>query len=168
MIQDYLLTCMIGCYIIPILIVWYSYKNNGSISEIIYNNDYRLVILLFMIMMGIFTFKYETRREHWFSIYIILLLLFSIYGVICTKENTQLHAISAFGCFIAILLFMSLHCFIKMDVVLYVLLFTQILLFVLVGVTDAQYFCILEGSAIFVFAVFYLYLHYREHFVSRL
>lgn len=162
MIQDYLLSCMIGCYIIPILIVWYSYKNNGSISEIIYNNDYTVVILWFMIMMGIFTLIYESRREHRFSIYIILLLLFSIYGVICTKENTRLHVISAFGCFIAIVLFMSLHCFIKMDVVLCILLFTQILLVVLVGITDNQYFCILEGSAILVFAVFYLYLHYRE------
>jgi len=162
MIQDYLLSCMIGCYIIPILIVWYSYNNNGSISEIIYNNDHRLVILWFMIMMGIFTLIYEARREHWFSIYIILLLLFSIYGVICTKENTRLHVLSAFGCFTAIVLFMSLHCFIKMDVVLCTLLFAQILLLVLVGVTDTQYFCILEGSAIFVFAVFYLYLHYRE------
>jgi hypothetical protein len=50
--KNFLLLFMLICYAIPIYYVYYHYNCNNSVSNIICNEDYKNVILFFMMLMG--------------------------------------------------------------------------------------------------------------------
>ena len=89
--KNWLLSCMIGCYLLPILFVYYNYTYNNSVSNIICNNNCKHYILFFMFFMGIFTLLYELERNDLYCQIIISILLIGIYGLISVNERYTLH-----------------------------------------------------------------------------
>ena len=156
--KNEMLVCMLLCYTFPIIIVAYFYENNGSISQIICDDNLKIIILFFMIAMGIFTILYEKQRNQPFSLYIIVILLFSIYGVLFSYETDDNHVWFAYLCFLSIFAFMTYHSCINTSHVLYFLLMLQIFIGIYLYKGTVRFFQ-LECGMLFVFAVFYLYLH---------
>jgi hypothetical protein len=50
--KDYILLFMLFCYLTPIMLVYSYYNSNGSVSNIICNDECRNIILCFMLLMG--------------------------------------------------------------------------------------------------------------------
>jgi len=164
MIKHYLLLSMIGFYIIPISLICYYYKSNTSISNIICNDDYKNIILIFMLFMGIVTILYEIERNDSFSIFVIGLLLISTYAVICIKDTNKLHFLFAFSVFISILLFMMRHCYVKKcNYILLFSLFLEIITFFFIINNINKDMFLIETIYILNFAFYYLYLHFIEN-----
>jgi len=159
--RNHLLACMLGSYLIPIVIVFILYQNNPSISSIICNDKNKAVILISMIIMGIFTLLYENQRKCQLSMYIIVFLLIGIYGVICKPETDANHIIFAYISFVSICIFMIYHCYATSNKVLYILLALQVALVGCIYLYPNHFF-MMEVGLLFGFAIFYLYLHYIE------
>ena len=156
--KNEMLVCMLLCYAFPIIIVAYFYENNGSISHIICDYNLKVIILFFMIAMGIFTIFYEKQRNQPFSLYIIIVLLISIYGVLFSYKTYEYHVWFAYLCFLSIIAFMTYHSYTNTSRVLYLLLMLQIFVGIYLYKGTVHFFQ-LECGMLFVFAVFYLYLH---------
>ena len=151
---------MIGCYILPILIVCYQYQSNPSISNIICDDTCKDSILFFMGLMGVGTILYEWERNDRYSQVCIGILLIGLYGLICINESHSVHYLFAFFVFTAILCFMIRHCYLTTcDRILSISLFFEILilLFILININQTIFYP--EVIYILNFAFYYLYLH---------
>jgi len=160
--NDFLLFLMLSFYLFPIIYVYMYYDNNPSISNIISNDDSKYIILFFMILMGITTILYEYKRNDIYSIVIISILLVSIYILIYFTEDHILHYIFASIAFITILLFMIRHCHRECNqncYILYMLLFIQVLLLLLLITNKDDSIFIYETLYLLNFAIFYFYIH---------
>ena len=148
---------MIIAYSIPISYVCFYYNCNCSISHIISDN---IIIFVFMIFMGLFTILYEIEKNDFYSLFFISLLIIDIYGVIFYNYNYSYHYYFAYLCFISILLFMIYNSFVIYDSFLFLLLLLQcILLLLLFFKYNHGDFIHIESVYIFLFAIFYIYLH---------
>ena len=143
-----------------------NYERNGSISNIIGNEECNQTILGYMILMGIGTLIYEYTRNDKVSLFCIIGLLIGIYGILFFDETTYYHYLFATLIFFSIFGFMVSHCDKKKDIILYFMLFLQVffilgififLLFPSICLFD--FFCG-EVCLVINFAVFYLYLHF--------
>ena len=114
-----------------------------------------------MLIMGIFTLLYENQRKCQVSIYIIALLLFGIYGVICKPETDVNHIIFAYISFASICIFMAYHCYATSNYVLYLVLAMHAVLVGCIYIYPNHFF-VMECGMILLFAIFYLYLHFIE------
>jgi hypothetical protein len=160
--NDFLLFLMLSFYLFPIIYVYIYYDNNPSVSNIISNDDSKYIILFFMILMGITTILYEYKRNDIYSLIIISILLVSIYILIYFTEDHILHYIFASIAFISILLFMIRHCYRECNqncYILFVLLYTQALLLLLLIVNKDDAIFLYEILYILNFAIFYFYIH---------
>ena len=158
-ISNILLLCMLLCYSIPILTIYFLYKNNNSISNIICDSKCQSIIFDSMIAMGIFTIFYELERGSIVSLILIILLLFGIYGVITINEKNKLHYLFAFIVFISILIFMIYHCYMTKSTVLFILLLIQLLFLTItiININKDIFYC--EILYIVNFGLYYLVLH---------
>ena len=163
-----LLLFMIFCYLIPIYFVYYHYKSNNSLSNILCYNKNKYLILFFMVLMGLGSILYEFNRNDKLSIIIISLLLIGIYGAICVNTKHIFHYIFTFIVFIAILFFMIRHCFLRnCNTILILSLFLAIflLIYILMNLLIDIKGKILISEIIYIlnFAFFYLYLHFMKN-----
>lgn len=161
--KNVLLMFMLVCYLIPILIVYYNYTSNNSVSNIICNNNCKHYILFFMFLMGIGTIMYELERNDIYCQIIILILLIGIYGLIYINETNTIHYYFAFAVFISILFFMIRQCYLRdCDILLLSSLFLEILtlIYIIININENIFY----GEIIYIlnFAFFYLYLHFIE------
>lgn len=155
--KNILLFLMLIAYSIPISYVCFYYNCNCSISHIISDN---IIIFVFMIFMGFFTILYEIERNDFYSLFFISLLLIGIYGVILYNNNHSYHYYFACLSFISILFFMIYNSFVIYDSFLFLLLLLQcILLLLLFFNYNHGDFIHIESVYIFLFAIFYIYLH---------
>ena len=166
--KDCLLLFMISCYLVPIILVYYNYNSNTSVSNIICNENNKNIILFFMLLMGIGTILYEFERDDNISIILICSLLIGIYGLVCIYDNranarNTSHYVFAFLVFTTILCFMIRHCHNNCSNLLSASLFLEIaaLLFIIINLkkNDTRFFW---GEIFYIlnFAFFYLYLHF--------
>ena len=161
-----LIICITISYLIPILIVCYLYNNSPNISYIISKNKIKYIILFFMIVFGIFVILYEKKNNDYFSLSIILVLLFSIYGSILTYYKSNIHNFFASISFIAVFIFMLFNTYKYNNTFLYILFTIQLLLSILqIIVIPSLYsnnylFFHIEFLYILIFAIFYFYLYY--------
>ena len=165
MIKNSLLLFMILCYAIPIMIVYYNYHGNTSVSNIISDKKHKYYILFFMMLMGIGTIMYELERRDVYSLRLIFILLIGIYGVVSVDEivYTGPHYFFAFLAFSSILLFMFRHCYLHLcNNILYssLLLAISILFYIILNIKQPIYMS--EVMYILNFAFFYLYLHFSQ------
>uniref|UniRef100_A0A6C0B906 Uncharacterized protein n=1 Tax=viral metagenome TaxID=1070528 RepID=A0A6C0B906_9ZZZZ len=161
--KDLLLSFMLLCYLTPILMVYFNYTTNNSVSNIICNDDCKDYIMFFMFLMGIGTILYELERNDIYSQIIIFFLLIGIYGVIYVNETNTIHYYFAYTVFIAILFFMIRHCYLTdYNKILLSSLCLQILtlFFIIVNMNENIFY----GEIIYIlnFAFYYLYLHFIE------
>lgn len=161
--KNVLLMFMLVCYLIPILIVYYNYTSNNSVSNIICNNNCKHYILFFMFLMGIGTIMYELERNDIYCQIIILILLIGIYGLIYINETNTIHYYFAFAVFISILFFMIRQCYLRdCNILLLSSLFLEILtlIYIIININENIFY----GEIIYIlnFAFFYLYLHFIE------
>ena len=89
--KQLILSFMLICYLFLILIVFYNYSSNNSVSNIICNKKCKHSILFVMILMGILTILYETKRNNIYSLIIIIVLLIGIYGIIYVNDKNTFH-----------------------------------------------------------------------------
>jgi len=99
MIHHVLLLTMIISYTIPILYVYNRFQPNNTLSDIICDQSCKNTILYSMCVMGIFTFLYEIQRKDIESILYIVIILFSIYGLLQNSVETMSHYFYATVCF---------------------------------------------------------------------
>jgi hypothetical protein len=161
--DNVLLSFMILCYLLPIMLVYYNYNSNNSVSNIICDNNCKYYILVFMFLMGIGTLWYELERNDKYSQIIICVLLIGIYGLIYVNETHTIHYYFAFLVFIAILFFMIRHCYlINCNAILMSSLCLEFftLFYILININDPIFY----GEIIYIlnFAFFYLYLHFIQ------
>lgn len=159
--KNYLLLFMILCYIIPIYYVYNCYNENNSVSNIIYNEQCRNIILFFMVLMGVVTILYEIERNDIVSIILITFLLLCIYGLLLYNETNQIHYIFAGLTFITILSFMIWHsCLTNYHKILFMslLLCFGLLLSIIININGN----IFNSEVLYIlnFAFYYLYLHF--------
>jgi hypothetical protein len=154
---------MLVFYLISILYIYYYYDYNKSISNLICNEDYKKIILFFMLLMGICTLLYEIERCDTISIFLISIMLISIYGLIFINETNIIHYIFAFCVFIVILLFMGRHCYLANNNILLLSFFLEILilLYIIIQINDNIFY--IEIFYILNFAFFYIYLHFSQY-----
>ena len=158
--KDLLLICMLLSYSIPILYVYFNYVNNNSVSNVISDKNCNNKILVFMIIMGIFTILYELQRKDNKSLLIVSVLLLGIYGIINVDETYSCHYVFATIIFLSIIYFMIHHYNVTKCNMLCFLLCIQILslLMTLISIEEESFFSC-EVFYIFNFAIYYLYLH---------
>jgi len=161
--KNLLLSFMLLCYLSPILMVYYNYTSNNSVSNIICNNNCKHYILFFMFLMGIGTMLYELERNDMCSRIFMFLLLIGIYGVIYVNETNTIHYYFAFAVFISILFFMVRQCYLtNCDTILLSSLYLEILtlFFIIKNINENIFY----GEIIYIlnFAFYYLYLHFIE------
>lgn len=161
MSKNVLLLFMILCYLSPIMLVYYNYTSNSSVSNIICNNNCKYYIMFCMVFMGIGTILYESERDDKYSQIIMCALLFGIYGLIYINETYTIHYLFAAVVFIAILFFMGRHCYLhNCDIILLLTLWLEILtlFFIIINFNDDIFY----GEIVYIlnFAFFYLYLHF--------
>jgi hypothetical protein len=154
---------MLLCYLSPILIVYYNYTSNNSVSNIICNDNCKHYILFFMVLMGIGTILYELERNDIYSQILMYLLVIGICGLIYVNETDIIHYYFAFVVFITILLFMIRHCYLtKCNIILISSLCLEILtlFFIIINMNENIFY----GEIIYIlnFAFYYLYLHFFE------
>lgn len=158
-LSNLFLGCMFVSYSIPIVYIYYNYKNQDTLSEVLCDETCNQVIITSMVIMGIFIILYECARNSLLSLILISITLISIYGLLWYNCEQALHNIFAFLCFASILLFMIHHTGKKGSIILYLIIGLQylLLLYTTVFVKDE----IFVGECIFMilFFVFYLYLH---------
>jgi len=162
-IQNIYLSCMIICYIIPILIISYIYNENPTLSNILCNNKCQSQTFIgFLIAFFIFTILYENERNDPFSLYYILVLIASIIGLIYYDESNTVHYIFAGIAFIAILSFMIYHIPQSKSPLLHYSLILQIGLFIYI-LFHVYYRepIIFRSEVLYIanFAAYYLILH---------
>jgi hypothetical protein len=165
--KNYLLFFMIVCYLTPIFYVYYYFNSNSSVSvsNIICDDNCKNTIFFFMFLMGIGTLLYEIERNDFYSIMLICLLLFGIYGLISINETFMMHYFFAFLVFIAIFIFMVRHCcLIKNNMLLLASLVLQFITLSFVAVNLYNGGNIFYGEIIYIlnFAFYYLYLHFIQ------
>ena len=163
--KNFLLSFMLFSYLLPILFVFYNYNSNNSLSNIICNTNSRNYILFFMFLMGIGTLLYEYERNDRITQIIICILLIGLYGLIYINETHKIHYFFAFLVFIAILGFMSRHCYLtNCHSILLLLLYLEIvaLLIIVIDINKNENIFYSEIFYILNFAFFYLYLHFFE------
>lgn len=158
--KNILLIIMIISYTIPIYYVYSNYDSNTSVSSIICNEKCKHIILFFMFLMGIGTLLYEAERKDTYSQIMISVLLIGIYGLIYVNETNTAHYIFAFLVFIAILLFMIRHYYLRAcNPILASSLVLEIamLIFIIQHIDDNIFY----GEIIYIlnFAFFFIYLH---------
>ena len=161
--KNILLSFMILCYLLPIMIVYYNYTSNNSVSNIICNNNCKHYILFFMFLMGIGTLLYELERNDIYSQIIICVLLIGIYGLVYVNESYTLHYYFASMVFIAIIIFMIRQCYLTdCNVILLSSLCLEIitLIFIIININKNIFY----GEIIYIlnFALYYLYLHFIQ------
>lgn len=162
--NDTLLLCMITIFLFLVAYIYVNYCKNPSLSNIMTCDDFKYIILLGMIIMGIFTILYELEREDDISLVIIIFLLIGIYGVIFIKEE-NIHLIFGGIVFLAIISFMIKHflCNKKENDILFILVFLQALLFIITLSNLDNNIFFLEVFYIITFAVFYIVLHFTNN-----
>ena len=158
--RNILLGLMIMVYLIPIIYVYYYFKDNKSVSSIICDDKCRGNILFFMGIMGLITIIYELERKDNITLLLILSLLIGIYGVIKTEESCKIHYIFAGIVFLSIFAFMARNCWKNGCFFLYFLLFLQLLMIISTIININNDIFYQEVIFIVNFAFFYLYLHY--------
>jgi len=160
MIHHVLLLTMIISYTIPILYVYNRFQPNNTLSDIICDQSCKNTILYSMCVMGIFTFLYEIQRKDIESILYIVIILFSIYGLLQNSVETMSHYFYATVCFFCIFFFMVHHTFLTNSNILFIftLINYLIILFITIFIKDDM--IIGECAFLFLFALFYLYLHF--------
>ena len=164
--KDILLLCMLISYMIPILFIFLNYSCNNSVSNIICKQEFKNIILTSMIIMGFFTILYELRRKDKLSLVLVSLILFGIFGVICTNESINIHYLFASIVFLSIVGFMINQCYKNnknnKNKVLNFLLFIQCILLIATIINIQTNIFFLEVFFILNFAIFYLYLHFNS------
>jgi hypothetical protein len=161
--KNVLLSFMILCYLLPILLVFYNYNCNNSLSNIICDTNCKQYILFFMFLMGIGTLLYEIERNDIYSQIIIGILLIGIYGLIYVNETYTIHYFFAYVVFIAIVFFMIRHCYLTdCNIILLLSLCFGIftLLHIVINMNQKIFYC--EIVYILNFAFFYIYLHFIQ------
>ena len=103
---------------------------------------------------------YEVERNDTYSQIIVGVLLLGIYGLIYVNETHRVHFYFAFVVFIAILAFMTRHCYLTRRNALLMsslCLETLTLLYIVTHIHDNIFY----GEILYIanFALFYLYLH---------
>jgi hypothetical protein len=159
MTSNLLLLFMCICYCIPILYVYSNYNSNDSISSIICNENIQYIILFSMLAMSIFTIQYELLRNNTHSLICIICLFIGIIGLLQYNTTTYLHYIFAFIAFVSILGFMMVHCCTIDNQILYIIASIQIWLVLWIIVTIREDIFYNEVVFLFLFALFYFYLH---------
>lgn len=161
MIHHILIGCMIVCYIVPILIVYIRYSSNNSISNIITNKTCKPYILFFIFLMGTFSLLYEAERNDIYSLCIVGILLFGIYGVIYINEIYFEHFVFASIVFLSILGFMGRQVYLHTDtLILFSSFFINICIVGVLLMNLHKNIFYPEVVYILNFACFYLYLHF--------
>jgi len=154
------LLCMILVYMIPIGIVAYHYNQHDSVSSIVCSEELRRIILISMILMGVFTLLYERERGDLISGLLILLLLISLWIMVCIKETSRWHYVFALLVFICIFGFMVRHTdrgWLWIFPILQGVFFISLLL----RLRRKQNIFLDEVALIANFAIFYLVVHFR-------
>jgi hypothetical membrane protein len=158
--KNTLLLIALIIYLIPIIYISVYYDNNNSISSIIANEKTKYIILFFMLLMGIAIILYERKRDNIYSLITISILLLSIYGLIYFSEGHLFHYIFSYIAFVSILIFMGIISHNKNRHILVLLLFIQIILFVLLLREYNNSIFVYETFYLLNFAIFYLYVHF--------
>ena len=159
--KNILLLFIVLLYSVPIILVYYNYQYNNSVSNIICNNNCKNYILIFMFLMGLATLLYEFERNDKYRTLIICILLIGIYGLIFINETYNIHYYFAFIVFISILFFMIRHCYLTdCNIILSSSLFLEIitLFYIIINIDENIFY----GEIIYIlnFAFYYLYLHF--------
>lgn len=161
--KNTLLLFMIMFYVIPIFYVYYMYNDNDSVSNIICDEKCKNIILFFMILMGITTILYETKRDDMISFLSIDVLIISIIGLICVNETINDHYIFAAISFASILCFMVRNYYLrKNNNILLISIIIQILLSlsIVINMNDPIFYK--EIFYILNFAFFYIFCHFKK------
>ena len=162
--KNFLLLVALIIYLFPIIYISLYYDNNSSISSIISNEKTKYIILFFMLLMGAVIILYEYKRNNIYSLIAISILLISIYGLIYFSEGHLYHYIFSFIAFVSIIFFMCQMCVLyynnKPCYILIILLFIQIILFILIVKEYNNSIFLYEVFYLVIFAIFYLYIHF--------
>jgi hypothetical protein len=159
MLHHFLLLGMLISYTAPIIYVIRQFNLNTTLSDIICDEKCKNHILFYMIIMGVFTIFYESiHRKDMESIVYISILLLSIYGLLNYGPETDIHYLFAITSFFCIFAFMVQNT--KNDYILGILtcLNYMILLSLTLCIKDDYMIC--ECAYLFLFALFYIYLHF--------
>lgn len=157
LLQNILLLCMLITYSIPIYYVYTEFKTDTTLSDIICKKDN---ILFYMIIMGIFTILYEIQRNDIESIFYITTILISIYGLLQNDVETIAHFIFAILCLFAIFCFMVHHCYLTNSTILSAFTFINYWIIMCMILFIQNDIMVCECLYLFIFAIFYFYLHY--------
>lgn len=158
-LSNLFLGCMLLSYSIPIVYIYYNYKNQDTLSEVLCDETCNRVIITSMLIMGIFTILYECVRNNLLSLVLIFITLISIYGLLWYDCEQALHYVFAYLCFASIFLFMLHHTGKKGSIILYLITGLQYLLLLYYTVFVKDELFIGECIFILLYFVFYLYLH---------
>lgn len=159
-LNNIVLLQIVVIYIIQLFFVYRNYYNNNSISSIICNNKNNFVIKRNMLIMSVLIIIYEIIRNDYISLFIIISLLYGIWGILYTKEYTIGH-----NCY-SVITFSSINVFMLYMSMLYniFILRTQFilqLLFSLGCVTMYnKTFFFMEVLSITNFSLFYIIIHF--------
>ena len=154
------LLCLILVYLIPIGMVAYHYNQHYSVLSIVCSKELRVFILISMILMGVFTLLYERERGDLVSGILILLLLMSLWIMVCIEEASWWHSVFALLVFICIFGFMVRHTdrgWLWIFPILQGVFFVSLLL----RLQRGQDIFFDEVALIANFAIFYLVVHFR-------
>jgi hypothetical membrane protein len=117
-----------------------------------------------MLLMGAVIILYEYKRNNIYSLIAISILLISIYGLIYFSEGHLYHYIFSFIAFVSIIFSMCQMCVLyynnKLCYILIILLFIQIILFILIVKEYNNSIFLYEVFYLVIFAIFYLYIHF--------
>ena len=153
---------MLLCYLTPIYYVYshYAASKKQSVSNIICDEKCQNTIFICMLFMGVGTLLYELERNDFRSFCSILVLLFSLYGVILINPDLKIHFLFAFVVFVDICIFMFLHVEKDKNNILAAATFLELLIFCYITLNIQGDIFYAEVAYILNFAFYYLYLHF--------
>ena len=157
-----LLLCMFFTYVCAIVYVGYQMDHDTkSISKVITEPENQKPIFAIMCVMAASTIAYEWNRKNNCSFGCILSVLCGVFGVIWFEENTLIHYGFAWLVFCSILCFMYIHR--SKHLVLSPLLAMQLTIAEILLLQFNNNILVWEILFLFVFAVYYLTLHFIQY-----
>jgi len=156
-ITNIILLLMIIIYSIPIIHIYYNFKNQQSISSIMSGSNSQLLIHFPIFILCCLSITYEyLKRDCYISLLIIGFLIFALLGIVNTDESMISHYIFAYIVTTSILIYMYFHR--SFSNLSYLLFYSQIYIGIQLVENLSYSKCILIEETLFLlnFAIFYL------------
>jgi hypothetical protein len=175
--QHLLFGSMLFSYMIPVLVIFWNYSgsNHNSISALFLQEHIRIIVLISMFAMGIFTLQYEYFRwcklenegndgfpyEFGSPFIAVFFLLFGVFGCVLVDETNRIVHYSFAGIvYASILYFMGFFC---IDFYFEYMYHIQWVLFVYTLFYFRTDIFWLEVLFLINFGLFYSYLHFQSN-----